>query len=211
MTFDSTKDWAELVVAVVTILGFGYTFWIFLLRKIFQKFISNPIKTHLIKINQMAETVGIINSEILPVIQSLNKEFSKNSGKSIMDRILRIDDLTRLSEIRTKLFYNMVNTGIIEFDKVGHLVWANKSFADMTGLEVDNLIDNGWVMTIEEEDRDKVWKLWQSSIIHNIPFESEFTLKHQGTNSTKLVKCTILPFKSMDGSVIGYYGTVINI
>jgi PAS domain S-box-containing protein len=160
----------------------------------------------------MASTVETINTEILPVIQSLSKEFSKNSGKSIMDRISRIDDNTRLAELRSKLIAsNLIATGMIEFDRAGRLTWANKALINMCGVSMDELRNNGWTIIIEEEDRNHVWELWQTSLKHDIPFESEFILKNQSTNIQKAIKCTIYPHKSVEGSVLGYYGTIIEV
>jgi len=206
MNISSTKDILEIFVASITIIGGIISLWKFFLVPAFVKYIKEPIS----KINKIDETTNIINEEILPVIRSLNKEFSKNSGKSISDRILRIDDNTRLSELRTKLLAsNMVTTGILEFDKNGQLIWANKAFLNMIGLELEQVKYNGWAIGIEEEERDKVWKLWMNSIANNIPFESEFLLKNQSNNNSNQVKCTILPHKSVDGSILGYHGTVV--
>lgn len=209
MEFNNLKDILEFIVAAVTIIGFIISLYKFIIKPFWIHYIKKPIDSHVEKINKMAETVNVINTEVLPVIQSLNKEFSKNSGKSIMDRILRIDDNTRLAELRSKLIAsNLVTTGMIEFDKTGQLVWANKAFLNMTGLDSESVKSNSWVISIEEDFRDKVWELWQNSIKYNIPFESEFAIKHQQTGITDVVKCIIYPHKSVDGTVLGYHGTV---
>lgn len=211
MSFDTYKDTLEFIIAFVTVSGFIVAVWKLFIKKIFNRFICDPIRDHFKKVDQMAATVDIINTEILPVIQSLSREFSKNSGKSIMDRILRIDDNTRLAELRTKLIAsNLVTTGMLEFDKAGNLVWANKAFINMTGLDIESLSANSWIVSVEEDFRDKVWNLWKSSIQYNIPFESEFIIKHQITGNMRTVKCTIYPHKSVDGSILGYHGTVID-
>ena len=212
MDFTNTKDILEFIVAAVTVVGFSIPLYKYIIKPIWCKIIYNPITNHIEKIDKMVVTMDMIHSDILPVIQSLNKEFSKNSGKSIMDRILRIDDNTRLAELRSKLIAsNLVTTGMVEFDKTGQLVWANKAFLNMTGLDSESVKFNSWVISIEEDFRDKVWELWQNSIKFNIPFESEFNIKHQQTNITKEVKCTIYPHKSVDGSILGYYGTITEV
>lgn len=211
MDFTNLKDVLEFIVASATVFGFVVAIWKLFVKRVFKRLISDPVRDHLTKVNRMAETVDVINTEILPVIQSLSREFSKNSGKSIMDRILRIDDNTRLAELRTKLIAsNLVTTGMLEFDKSGNLVWANKAFINMTGLDIESLSANSWIVSVEEDFRDKVWNLWKSSIQYNIPFESEFIIKHQTTGKMKTVKCTIYPHKSVDGTILGYHGTVID-
>lgn len=212
MDFTNTKDILEFIVAAVTVIGFGIPIYKYAIKPLWLKIIYNPVSDHIAKIDKMVNTMNMINNDILPVIQSLNREFSKNSGKSIMDRILRIDDNTRLAELRSKLIAsNLVTTGMVEFDKTGQLVWANKAFLNMTGLDSESVKSNSWVISIEEDFRDKVWSLWQNSIKFNIPFESEFIIKHQQSGHTREVKCTIYPHKSVDGSILGYHGTITEV
>lgn len=175
-----------------------------------------PIKSTFRKVSDRIATLeasaNCVNTRILPVIESLGVEFTKNSGKSIMDRILRIDDNTRLAELRSKLIAsNLVTTSMCEFDKTGKLTWANKAFLNFTGLELSNLQDNGWFVTIDEDVRERVWNLWKYSINAGIPFESEFHIKNQINGDIKNVKCTVYPHKSVDitasNPILGYYGT----
>jgi hypothetical protein len=208
---ESVNKVLEFITYTIGLGGFLYGGW---------KMIISPIKKIYKKIENIEESTKsnnkIIHEEIFPVIQSLSKEFSKNSGKSIMDRILRIDDNTRLAELRSKLMAsNFLSASMVEFDKTGNLTWANKAFINFTGLDLDQLKANGWIVCISEDDREHVWGLWRHSIESNIPFESEFNIKNQTTNLTKHVKCTIFPHKSIDSSmenpILGYYGTIVEI
>jgi PAS domain S-box-containing protein len=208
---ESVNKVLEFITYAIGLGGFLYGGW---------KMIIAPIKKIYKKIDNIEENTKsnnkLIHEEIFPVIQSLSKEFSKNSGKSIMDRILRIDDNTRLAELRSKLMAsNFLSASMVEFDKSGNLVWANKAFINFTGLDLDQLKANGWIVCISEDDREHVWGLWRHSIESNIPFESEFNIKNQSTNHTKHVKCTIFPHKSIDSSmenpILGYYGTIVEI
>lgn len=197
---DATK-FMEFVVAAVPVLGFLYGGW---------KMVIKPIKNIFVKIENLEKNV---TEEVLPVIQSLKHEFSENSGKSIMDRILRIDDNTRLAELRSKLIAsNLLSTSILEFNKEGNLIWCNKAFAELTGLDGDDLHGRNWLMCVEEEVRNHVVKLWNESIKENIPFESEFSIKNQKNHQTKHVKCQVFPHQSLKketNNILGYYGTIV--
>jgi PAS domain-containing protein len=208
---DNVNKILEFFSYIVGLGGFLYGGW---------KMIIYPIKKIYKKIDNIESSTEnnnkIVHEEVLPVIRSLSKEFSKNSGKSIMDRILRIDDNTRLAELRSKLMAsNFLTACLVEFDKSGNLTWANKAFINFTGLDLEQLKVNGWFVCIDEEDREHVWGLWRHSIESNIPFESEFNIKNQSTNNIKHVKCTIFPHKSIDSSIenpiLGYYGTISEI
>lgn len=213
MSFDleNLNKVLEFCTYVIGLGGFLYGGW---------RMIITPIKKIYKKIENIEENTKsnnkIIHEEVLPVIQSLSKEFSKNSGKSIMDRILRIDDNTRLAELRSKLIAsNLMTTSMLEFDKSGNLTWANKAFINFTGLDLDQLKNKGWFVCISEDHREHVHSLWKHSMESNIPFESEFSIKNQITNHEKTVKCIIFPHKSIDSSIdnpiLGYYGTVVEV
>jgi PAS domain S-box-containing protein len=200
MSFDielATKI-LEFIIAAVPVLGLLYGGW---------KMIIKPIKDIVSKIEKLEKNHEI---EVLPVIRSLSKEFSVNSGKSIMDRILRIDDNTRLAELRSKLIAsNLMTASMLEFDRMGNLVWCNKAFNELTGLETDKLLGRGWFMCVEEDDRQHVIDLWNASIVQDVPFESQFNLKNQHTGKIQDVKCQIFPHKSITNekiNILGYYG-----
>lgn len=202
--FDHVMKILEFFTYVITIGGFLYGGW---------KWIITPIKNIYQKLGTLEKNNVRLTEEVLPVIQSLSKEFSKNSGKSIMDRILRIDDNTRLAELRSKLIAsNLMATCMLEYDRSGMLTWANKAFIDLTGLDFDQLQSNGWFVTISEDDRERVWNLWRHALESNIPFESEFVIKNQKNNNETCVKCIVFPHKSVDASaeypILGYYGTL---
>lgn len=192
----------EFVVSGGTIIGFLYGGW---------KWIIIPIRNLCSSVENMQKLQA---TEVLPVINSIKNQFSVNSGKSIMDRISRIDDNTRLAELRSKLIAsNLVATSMLEFDKYGELLWANKAFLDTTGLQLEQIKNNGWFVCVSEEDRERVWNLWKHSLESKIPFESEFQIKNQTTNVCKQVKCVVHPHKSItntpDGGILGYYGTIV--
>lgn len=207
LSIDDFNKGFQFIIGAITICSFLYGGW---------KWIIRPIKSIYAKMENLEVVIQCVNNEILPVIQSLSKEFSKNSGKSIMDRILRIDDNTRLAELRSKLLAsNILTTSMVEFDKNGNLTWANKAFLNITGLDLEQLKGNGWFVCIDEAQRARVWTLWKHSIDTDIPFESEFLIKNQIFDDEKSVKCIVYPHKSIDSSienpVLGFYGTVIEV
>lgn len=177
--------------------------------------IIKPIKNIFQKIENLEKNFLIVNDEVLPVIRSLSKEFSTNSGKSIMDRILRIDDNTRLAELRSKLIAsNLMTASMLEFDKIGNLTWCNKAFIDITGVEVEKLYKRGWFMCVEEDERKHVIDLWNDSISQDIPFESQFSIKNQQTHVITNVKCQVFPHRSITNdkvNILGYYGIITQI
>jgi hypothetical protein len=191
----------EFLVAFIPVCGLLYGGW---------KMLVKPIRNIFEKVEKLEEKIVVVNNEVLPVIRSLSKEFSTNSGKSIMDRILRIDDNTRLAELRSKLIAsNLMTACMLEFDRMGNLTWCNKAFIDLTGVDAERLYNRGWFMCVEEDERKHVIELWNDSIDQDIPFESQFALKNQLTHKIINVKCQVFPHRSITNeqlNILGYYG-----
>ena len=195
--------------------------WIY---KIFiKKVLLEPIKKHLNDVNSSFKTIDKVlielntikndmTNNIMPVINSISSEFSKNGGKSIKDRIQRIDDLVVLSELRSKMIAsNLITTGAYECDINGETTWVNKALCEIFGLSMEDMMGNGWLKAEVDKDRATVWKNWLDAVKNDIPHEAEYTVRNQKTNDRFRVRATTIAHKTIDGKILGYYGTIIKI
>lgn len=191
---------AESVVAIIAIGSFLWGGW---------KMLIQPIK----KIIKTQETLEkTINETVLPLINSLDKELSKNGGKSIKDQINRIDDAVSLAELRSKMIAsNLITTGAYECDADGRCTWVNKAYAEMFGLTSEEAYGNGWLSSVDEAERIEVWKKWLESIALDIPYETEYTVFNHRNNTKFRVRTVAVAHKSVDRKILGFYGTVIKL
>lgn len=200
MTSEDIQTYLEIGVAALSILGFLYGGW---------KMVITPIKKATAKLDKLDLLVATINDDILPVIQSLHREFSKNSGKSIKDQITRIDNNTKVSDSRIRLIAtNLVSTGLFECDASGMYTWVNKALSDMFGLEREEMLENGWISAIVAEDRNRVWKNWTECVAQHIPYEEEYTVFNRKTNEEFSVRVVAIANKNDYGQILSYLGTI---
>jgi PAS domain S-box-containing protein len=197
----------EVIIALVTLFGVIVSIWKFLVRPI--KDILALQKTLTTEIQGIKKT----NEEsVLPMINSFYREFSSNGGKSIKDQITRIDDNTRLSELRSKLVATtLLTTGSFECSPDGLLTWGNKALCDLLGLSYDELLGKGWLSAVDEEERADVWFQWMENVENGIPHESIFTVNNQKTGESFLCRSNAFTHKTIDGRILGYYGTIIRL
>ena len=190
----------ESLVALGAIGGFLWGGW---------KMLIQPIK----KIIKTQETLEkTINEKILPSIVSLEKELSKNGGKSIKDQINRIDDAVALAELRSKMIAsNLITTGAYECDAEGRCTWVNKAYCEMFGLTNEEAKGNGWLASVDELERIEVWKKWLESIALDIPYETEYMVSNHTNNTKFRVRSVAVAHKSVDRKILGFYGTVIKL
>jgi len=197
----------EILVGISALIGVLWGGW---------KLIVSPIRKILdYQQNHEKEQVEIrktLNEEVLPVINSLKREFSKNGGKSIKDQINRISDAVALAELRSKMIAsNLLTAGTYECSPTGECTWVNKALCEMFGLTYDECMGNGWLTGVVGDDRTYVWKQWNESISLDIPYEAEYLVLNHITNKKIKVRATAVAHKSIDGKVLGFYGTIIRL
>jgi PAS domain S-box-containing protein len=195
---------------IIALIALGSTIWGG------WKLIIKPIKT-LLEL-QKAQTLKLewidtkMNNLVLPIINSLEKEFSKNGGKSIKDQINRIDDAVSLAELRSKMIAsNLLSTGAFECDAAGNYTWANKAACDMFGLSFEEFIGKGWLTSVIDDERANVWKTWIEAINLDIPYEVEYTIVNRQTHVSFRVRVVAIPHKTVDKKILAYYGTIVKV
>lgn len=197
----------EIFIALTAVASTIYGIYEWIAKPI--KNIAKEIDTHGTKINELS---SLVDSKVLPIIDSLHREFSVNSGKSIKDQMNRIDNITRLAELRSKLIAgSLLSTGAYECDEVGNCTWTNLALQNLFGLSSEEMLGNGWLVAIDDSDRADVWLSWQNSIKLGIPYEIVYTVNNRKTNQTFKCRASAITHKAIDGKILGYYGTVVRL
>lgn len=204
----------EIIIASAGVAAICFSLWKFLLKPI-KDILANQ-QTHSKEITNLATEIQSIKdtntNSVLPMINSFYREFSTNGGKSIKDQITRIDDNTRLSELRSKLVATtLLTTGSFECSPEGLLTWGNKALCDLLGLSFDELMGKGWLSAVAEDERADVWFQWMENVANGIPHESVFTVNNRKNNESFVCRSTAFMHKTIDGRILGYYGTIIRI
>lgn len=201
------------IIAIVgSIWGVLYSFGRFIFKPL--KRIYNEFESFNLILNNLSDDVIRLKHAhehaILPMIESFHREFSTNGGKSIKDQITRIDDNTRLSELRSKLIATtLITSGSFECDAHGNWTWANKALADLFGLSLEEMLGNGWLAAVQEHDRMDIWDNWKNAILNNIPYEGVFTIINRKTRKSFQCRANAFQHKAVDGRILGYYGTIV--
>lgn len=184
------------------------------------KWIMKPIK----RINQVLHNNSVLlgtNSEKLnkalhtietrvePFMESIQKEFSTNSGKTIKDQLFRIENAQSLNEMRVKaLSMNIDNLGIYECDTTGRCIWVNDTYAEIWGRDKQELMGAGWLLGLSEDERQEIWEKWQYSVNHGTPYEAEYTITNKKNGKKIPVKTSAICYKGADGKPAIYIGTI---
>ncbi len=161
---------------------------------------------------KLNKALGTIDNTLIPFMNSIQKEFNVNSGKTLKDQLTRIEDNLMLNDARIKTFtMNFSEIGFYECDPAGRCVWVNRAMSEIWGREKQELLGAGWLSGILEDDREEVWDKWQYSIIHRTPYEADYTIINAESNERIKVRTRAICLVGADGVVMSYLGHIVRI
>jgi PAS domain S-box-containing protein len=88
----------------------------------------------------------------------------------------------------------------------GTLDYCNERWRSYMGLGLKELQGHGWQSMLHPDDRDRVLRAWQESVIHGAPYEQEE--RHRGVDgSYRWFLSRGIPLRDALGRVVRWYGT----
>lgn len=136
-------------------------------------------------------------------VKRIELNVGPNGGKSLYDSQRRVeDDLAFLKEAMT---LDQVSP-LFRATPSGQFEWVNDRFAELVNVPADDLLGNGWMSAICEQDREKVVREWESAVAHRRRFNMTFSiLGHDGREV--LVYCRAFPM-SLHGEPRFFVGRI---
>lgn len=124
--------------------------------------------------------------------------------------LIQANKILRESEDRFRTLTSNAPVGIFMCDVEGRSVYVNQSWRSLAGLELEDALGFGWLKAVHPDDRERISAGWSEAVSRGEPSNAEFRfLRLDGTITW--VQGNALQLLGVDGSVIGYIGTVVNI
>ncbi len=176
-------DWAvknlNTIYYAILILGALYTFF---------KFITFRFKK-----SKIYNSVSLI-TEVPLIVRSINDK---------QEEVLREVKLQGrlISEILESL-------ELAQFlcDAEGLCIKVNSRWTNLTGLSEEDAQGHNWLLSIHQEDKERVTRKWKEMLEENIPFEEIFRYQHRVTKCITKVKCTATEIYDEEGNRIYVFG-----
>lgn len=150
--------------------------------------------------------------KIKPVISKISviyEQLTPNGGSSLADKINKIKDKVTISEMRQQIVWANLAIGYYECNKEGECTYANNNLCEMFGLSPEQMKGKGWLRAIDgEEERLKVWQIWQNAIKNHLPYEVHYKIRNRKTQ--EVINCITTAYTCLDdkNEAIYYFGTV---
>lgn len=131
-------------------------------------------------------------SETLETLQAIAAELRPNHGTSIRDSLDRIEARQVTHEQRWRIALYDHDKGIVELDARGLLVWANRTFREITGRDTSDLLGDSWALAVAPEDRQRILDEWAEAVAHGRDYETTVTYLREDGRVQACVRATAL-------------------
>jgi len=158
----------------------------------------------------IAAIVGVIARKGHKLVQKVHAQLVPNGGSSVRDSLDRIEDRLSFADARAKVLLGASNVALLEADPDGLLVTASPAFLALTGRVSDDLLGNGWMETVNSNERPDVVVDWRSAIEHRRAFDRTFGVTRLDGSIVRVrVRCKPVHGSEPRKKLIGYLGTLI--
>lgn len=139
-------------------------------------------------------------------LDSLVSELRPNGGKSLRDLVEKINENTTYNREYVRATLDNDMQMIFETNANGEIVWVNSTYGRYTGKQTTDLLDNGWLDTVSNDQRSKVREEWQLSVEEHRDINLDYNMVSYDGSKMK-VQSNARPIR-LAGTIKGYYGTI---
>ena len=122
----------------------------------------------------------------------------------------KIQEELTASELKFKTLTEKAPVGIFSTDRFGSTTYVNPKWCEISKMDFDKALGDGWLDAVHPEDRKLLSQNWQNASSHHEISQAEYRFIHPD-GSIAWVSGQAVPQKDLDGNVIGYFGTIIDI
>ena len=156
------------------------------------------------------KVIGTYNASktTLSQLELLVKYIGPNGGKSLMDRLERLEERQIIQDLRMAMTLTRERIAEWRTDRLGRTIQSNGIEAVICGRHESEFMGYNWLAVVKEDERDEVRDEWSQAIQDRRTFEKEYTLVHSSGRSLP-VKVMAWPMFDSTGEMIGYLGRTI--
>lgn len=120
------------------------------------------------------------------------------------------DNLLRESRRSFQTLANASPVGIFRTDATGFTTYVNPRWCEISGMNSEEAIGNGWLLAVHEKDKDRLKEEWYSAAKARRPSRADYRfIKPDG--SISWVMGQAVPEINEENEAIGYVGTITDI
>lgn len=144
-------------------------------------------------------------------VEQIALELRPNGGSSLRDSLDRVELGVQMLGQRFRIALYETDKGVLEFDSAGSLIWANRTFRDMLGRDMEELAGDGWVNGFPHERRETILDEWNGCVVSGRDWEADRLEFINRDTAAKVVGCMrVIATRNSRGKALGWTATVTN-
>lgn len=96
-------------------------------------------------------------------------------------------------------------------DAHGLTTYTNQYWFDLTGLTLEQTLDDGWTRVLHPDDAEKTFQEWQAAVPYGMPWETEFRIRRASDGQYRWYASRALPLRDSSGQVFRWMGIALDI
>jgi PAS domain-containing protein len=146
-----------------------------------------------------ARLEAILESEVIPFINLVKQELTPdNMGVTLRDMIKSLKKDVELAKHQVMISFQREPVPLIRFDHEGFCLAVNDKFVELSGIPAAESLHNGWVLSIQESERNFLFETWRDCFSDQRPFEAGVHIKNHQTKVIQYVMIRAIYFKTND-------------
>lgn len=158
-------------------------------------------------ISEFIESVRVSKADITDI----KKNVMPNVGKPLDDKITRIAEMVEIIGGRQSAMLHEAVSPMYELDANGYLIDVNRAWCNLTGLDKDEALGEGWEKVIHNEDLYKLREWGESYVESGVSFSGEFRIVNYKTKEVFNVRSTSTKCFNKEHEVILILGALLKL
>jgi PAS domain S-box-containing protein len=122
----------------------------------------------------------------------------------------RAEEALRRSEQRYHSLAVLSPVGLFQTDSAGRCLYVNERWCEMTGLDTQTAMGEGWAGALHPQDRERVFDEWRRATEAGLGFKSEYRFRRPDGGVTWVLGHSAAQ-RDPAGHVIGHVGTITDV
>ena len=127
-----------------------------------------------------------------------------------ISRRVEAEQAIRESEEWFRTLSLAVPIGIVRADRTGRFVYQNQRVSEITGLNAQQTLGQGWLQAVHPEEREQLWKIWDAGVNMGMELDDECRVLLPDGN-INWIHWRSRPLHADDGSISGFVGVLEDI
>ena len=142
--------------------------------------------------------------------KEMEAAFGNTPGQTIKGLLQELSMKRTVDEIQRNMMASHLGLGLYICSPDGKCLYANDVLCEIFGRDLHDMVDFGWLASIEGSERLSVHQVWMDCIKSQLPYNCTYTVVNPRTKARHSCSTMAVPVKA--GSVVtAYVGSLVDL